>query len=73
MGMGKITLAAVGDIFFARTTETAFRQFGPDHLFKDVVEDLRQADIRFGNQESVMATCSEGIGPWKVEEVELRI
>ena len=52
--MVTITLAAVGDISFARTTESAFRKFGGEHLFRDVADDLGKADIRFGNQESVM-------------------
>lgn len=52
--MAEITLAAVGDISFARQVESDIAEFGPSFPFEKVAADLAGADILFGNQESVM-------------------
>ncbi|MCF7855653.1 MAG: CapA family protein [Candidatus Pacebacteria bacterium] len=52
--MAKITLAAVGDISFAGKPEMAIRNNGVAFPFAEVITELQAADIRFGNQESVL-------------------
>lgn len=49
-----LTLAAVGDISFARGTAETCRQRGADFLLGATAADLAAADIRFGNFESVL-------------------
>ena len=65
--MSKITLAAVGDISFAKTPEKLFFENPGYDFFAGAAADLARADIRFGNLESVMipegfpleATCGK--------------
>lgn len=52
--MSRITLAAVGDISFARRPEQLVREHGAAFPFEHVLESLRRADVRFGSLESVM-------------------
>lgn len=52
--MSSITLAAVGDISFARKTEKAIAEHGIAYPFAEAVPELQSADIRFGNLESVL-------------------
>ena len=52
--MTKITLAAVGDISFAKLPEKLYNANVTYDFFADVKEALAKADIRFGNLESVM-------------------
>ncbi|MDD4181832.1 MAG: CapA family protein [Victivallaceae bacterium] len=50
----RITLAAVGDMSFARKTETMLKNNGPVFPFTEIAPKLQSADIRFGNLESVL-------------------
>jgi len=52
--MAKVTLAAVGDISFARKMEKNILDSGPSYPFEDVLSDMKNADVLFGNMESVM-------------------
>ena len=52
--MGKITLAAVGDISFACQVEKKTIENGLSYPFEKVMPDLQNADILFGNLKSVM-------------------
>ena len=52
--VSKITLAAVGDISFAKTPEKLFFENPGYDFFAGAAADLAKADIRFGNLESVM-------------------
>lgn len=49
-----LTLAAVGDISFARSSSEFFHSQGADFLFAGIKDDLALADIRFANFESVL-------------------
>ncbi len=49
-----VTLAAVGDISFHGAPEKSIREKGASGFFRDVAASLSKADIRFGNQESVL-------------------
>jgi len=52
--MSGLTLAAVGDISFARKTEAAIKNHGLAYPFAEIMDELRAGDIRFGNLESVL-------------------
>jgi poly-gamma-glutamate synthesis protein (capsule biosynthesis protein) len=49
-----VTLAAVGDMMFARTVADGIATDGPDYAF-DEAERLLEADITFGNLECVLS------------------
>ncbi|OQA81616.1 MAG: Capsule biosynthesis protein CapA [Lentisphaerae bacterium ADurb.Bin242] len=51
--MSRITLAAVGDISLARQVEKTIKGHDVSHLLEKVKPALDQADVRFGNLESV--------------------
>ncbi|MDD5597363.1 MAG: CapA family protein [Victivallaceae bacterium] len=52
--MSKITLAAVGDISLARQVEKTINEHDISYMFEKVKPDLNNADILFGNMESVL-------------------
>lgn len=54
-----VTIAAVGDMMFARTVGDAIAEDGPDYPFEEVADLLGDADITFGNLECVLSDNGE--------------
>lgn len=57
----KVTLVAVGDICLANGVEKRMKQKGRGYPFATLKEQLRGADIAFGNLECVLATSGKKV------------
>ncbi len=51
----KVTLAAVGDVFFARGAGRQIAKHGPDYPFADTKDIIRSADLAFCNLECTLS------------------